>query len=83
MELSEEDQYAMEIIKNLDPETRDKFENGELSVDDLKGLGILKEGDSMDDYGEEGELEQDSEENSEENPEEANKKQKKDDEAEE
>jgi hypothetical protein len=29
------------IINNLDPEMKEKFDNGELSLDDLKGLGLM------------------------------------------
>lgn len=68
----EGEEGLLDTINNLDPETRKKFENGELSMEDLKGLGILADGDeygSEDD--EEGEFE--NEEGSEEN---GNKKQK-------
>ena len=41
------------MIERLDPETRQKFENGELNLDDLKGMGIV----AGSDYGEEGEFE--------------------------
>lgn len=30
-----------EILKNLDPETKEKFEKGELGIDDLKGMGLI------------------------------------------
>ena len=83
----EDDEGLLETIKNLDPETRKKFEAGELSMEDLKGLGILGDaeeyGDSDDlndnEYGseEEGETEQKGDENGS-----AHKKQKKDDETE-
>ena len=49
-----ENQELHEIIKNLDPETKQRFENGELSLDDLKGLG-LAEDESYGDMDEEGE----------------------------
>ena len=72
----EGDEHLLETINNLDPETKKKFEAGELSMDDLRGLGILGEGDQFgeEDYGseEEGELEQ----NGDENEESAHKKQK-------
>ena len=44
-----------ELIKDMDPETRRKFENGDLSLEELEKMGIAT---FADDYGEEGELEQ-------------------------
>jgi len=49
MELMDND-----LLKDLDPETRKKFENGELSLEELEKLGIAT---FDDDYGEEGEFE--------------------------
>ena len=43
------------MINRLDPETKKKFENGELSLDDLRGMGIIPESDYGDE--EEGENE--------------------------
>ena len=43
-----------ELLKDMDPEVRKKFENGELSFEELEKLGIATFGD----YGEEGEHEQ-------------------------
>ena len=37
-----------DVRKRLDPETAEKFDKGEISLEDLKGMGII--GDS-DDYG--------------------------------
>ena len=69
MELMDND-----LLKDLDPETRKKFENGELSLEELEKLGIAT---FDDDYGEEGEFEQDyGDEDSDEGGE---KKQKKED----
>ena len=55
----EHDEELLATINNLDEETRKKFENGELSMDDLKGLGILPADaeDYGDEYDEEGEAE--------------------------
>lgn len=41
-----------EVLKNLDPETRERFEKGEMDVEEMKNLGLFP-----DDYGEEGEAE--------------------------
>jgi hypothetical protein len=57
----EEGEFEQEQMKetsdNLGPDTRKKFENGELSVEDLKGLGLLADSygseDFMDEQGEE------------------------------
>lgn len=46
-----------ELIKNMDPETRRRFENGELSLEELEKMGIATF-DEGEDYGEEGENEQ-------------------------
>ena len=43
-----------ELLKDMDPEIRKKFENGELSLEELEKMGIAT---FDDDYGEEGELE--------------------------
>ena len=75
----EHDDQLLETINNLDPETKKKFEAGELSMDDLKGLGILGDAEEYgdednlgSDYGdEEGEADQNGDENGS-----ANKKQK-------
>ena len=60
------DEMQADVLERLDPETRDKIEKGEISLEDLKGMGII--GDSEDygneQFGEEGEAEVD--ENSEE-----------------
>lgn len=72
--MGEEGEVEMdEILKNLDPETREKFEKGELNEDDLIGMGLIPpiedygvEGDDDElDYGEEGEDEDDDEGSSE------------------
>ena len=47
-----------EIIENLDPETKEKYLNGDMSLEEMKALGLIG---GMDDYGEEGELEMDEE----------------------
>ncbi len=62
-EMDEEGEMEMmdhELIKDMDPETRKRFENGELSLEELQKMGIttFDEGE----YGEEGEVEQDSDE---------------------
>ena len=44
------------MIERLDPETRIKFDKGELSLDDLQGMGLIPESDYGD---EEGEFDQD------------------------
>jgi hypothetical protein len=62
-EMDEEGEMEMmdhELIKDMDPETRRRFENGELSLEELEKMGIATFDDG--EYGEEGELEQDSEE---------------------
>ena len=43
------------LLEKLDPDTRERFEKGEMDEDELKALGILEESDNLD--GEEGELE--------------------------
>ena len=45
-----------DVLARLDPETREKFNNGEISLEDLKGIGIVSE--FSDQYGEEGEAEE-------------------------
>lgn len=45
-----------DVLERLDPETREKFNNGEISLEDLKGMGIVSE--FSDQYGEEGEAEE-------------------------
>ena len=52
--------FDEDILEKLDPETRKKFENGELGVEDLRGMGLIPEGDEYGDEdfaGEEGEEE--------------------------
>ena len=67
-DMNEEGEAEMEeIIKNLDPETREKFEKGELNEEDLKGMGLLPFGDDESygdaDYGDEsGEQDQNGDE---------------------
>lgn len=54
-EMDEEGEMEMmdqEIFQNMDPETRRKFEAGEISLEELEKMGILG---FDDDYGEEGE----------------------------
>jgi hypothetical protein len=46
----------------MDPETKKKFENGEISLEELEKMGIIG---FNDDYGEEGELELDEDEDEE------------------
>ena len=56
-EADEEGELEMmenELLKGMDPEIRKKFENGELSLEELEKMGIANFGD----YGEEGEIEQ-------------------------
>lgn len=52
-ELDLEDEYNNILLK-LDPETRERFENGEMDEEEMRSLGLLN-GDN--DYGEEGENE--------------------------
>ena len=52
-ELDQEDVYT-DILLKLDPETRGRFENGEMDEAEMRALGLLP-GDA--DYGEEGENE--------------------------
>jgi hypothetical protein len=59
------------MLEKLDPETREKYLAGELTLEELEGLGMLP---PMD-YGEEGELEM-GEEEGEDETEEGNKRQK-------
>ena len=59
-DMDEEGEMEMmdnDLLANMDPETRKKFENGEISLEELEKMGIM----AFDDYGEEGELEQDEE----------------------
>ena len=51
----EDDLELQQMLSKLDPEMKQKFENGEFDLDELKGLGLVPESD--DDYGEEGEHE--------------------------
>lgn len=46
-----------EIIKNLDPETREKFEKGEINEDDLIGMGLIPPIEDDEAYGGEDDLE--------------------------
>jgi hypothetical protein len=60
------DLAIQEIIDKLDPDTKKRFEDGEIGIDDLKGLGLIPdddEDDFLEDYGEEGEEEQSGSEN--------------------
>lgn len=68
-----EDDYAQNIIANMDEETKRRFENGELSDGELKEMGLYQS--VTEDYGEEGEFDMDEEEEYEE--EEPRKRQKK------
>lgn len=52
-EMDMEEGKLQEIIANLDPETKKKFEAGELGLEDLKGMGLVD--DSYGDLDEEGE----------------------------
>jgi hypothetical protein len=65
---TENDFRMQEIIDKLDPETRKRFEDGEIGIEDLKGLGLIPDDfeiGSYDEYGsEEGEAEnEESQEN--------------------
>jgi len=57
----ENDIKMQEIIEKLDPETRQRFEDGEIGIEDLKALGLIPQdfdGESYGAYGsEEGEAE--------------------------
>lgn len=61
-----EDEFG-DMLKDLDPETRKKVENGEMGIDELEAMGLLKK---EEDYGSE---------SGEEDQSEGNKRQKKDD----
>ena len=63
-EEGEHEQGLAQLIENLDPETREKFEKGELNEEDLIGLGLIDGEDySFDEAGsEEGEADQSGEE---------------------
>jgi uncharacterized membrane protein len=64
-EMDEEGEMEMmdqEIFQNMDPETKRKFEAGEISLEELEKMGILG---FDDEYGEEGELELDEDEDEE------------------
>jgi|AACY02.9.fsa_nt_gi hypothetical protein len=37
------DEMHEDVLARLDPETREKFNNGEISLEDLKGMGIVSE----------------------------------------
>ena len=74
-ELDEEGEAEQleEIINNLDPETREKFEKGELNEEDLRGMGLIPmagdesygdEDDDEADYGDEEEGEDASDDGS-------------------
>lgn len=39
----ENDFQMQEIIEKLDPDTRKRFEDGEIGIEDLKGLGLIPE----------------------------------------
>ena len=58
---TENDLRMQEIIEKLDPETRKRFEDGEIGIEDLKGLGLIPDDFDIDSYGgygsEEGEAE--------------------------
>ena len=47
-----------EMLQKLDPETREKYLAGELTLEELEGLGLI----APMDYGEEGEMEMEEEE---------------------
>ena len=50
----EEDEQMQAIMDKLDPDTRKRFEAGEIGVEDLKGLGILDPDFKLDDDSEYG-----------------------------
>jgi len=57
-----------DILNRLDPETRERVENGEIDIEELREMGLMPGGDDegdeygdLDDFGEEGELEMDEE----------------------
>ena len=57
-EMDEEGEMELmdnELFANMDPEIRKKFENGEISMEELEKMGIAN---FDDDYGEEGEAEE-------------------------
>lgn len=60
---AENDLRMQEIIDKLDPETRKRFEDGEIGIEDLKGLGLIPDDFDLESYGgygsEEGEAEND------------------------
>lgn len=67
-EYGEEGEYEQlnDILNKLDPETRQRVENGEIDLEELQAMGLLageedgSYGDDQDaDYGEEGEFDQD------------------------
>jgi hypothetical protein len=64
----EGDLRMQEIIDKLDPDTRKRFEEGEIGIEDLKGLGLIPEDFDIEgeSYGDEGAL-YDSEEGEAEN----------------
>jgi len=68
-----EDDLDDMVLKNLDPETKKKFKNGEIGIDELREMGLTE--DDLSDYDEEGEFEMEEGGESEKD-EGANKKQK-------
>jgi hypothetical protein len=56
-DMDEEGEMEMmdnELFANMDPEIRERFEKGEISMEELEKMGIAQ----FDDYGEEGEAEE-------------------------
>ena len=56
-DMDEEGEMEMmdnELFANMDPEIRERFEKGEISMEELEKMGIAQ----FDDYGEEGERNQ-------------------------
>mmetsp|Transcript_11070 Transcript_11070/g.18527 ORF Transcript_11070/g.18527 Transcript_11070/m.18527 type:complete len:90 (+) Transcript_11070:576-845(+) len=56
-EEGENELFDHEILQKLDPETREKYLNGELSMEEMKNLGLIDDFD----FGEEGEFEMEEE----------------------
>lgn len=70
-------------MEKLDPETRKRFEAGEINVDDLKGMGLIPQEFDVDaSYGDIYGSEEGEAENGDPDEEGGNKRQKKDDEGE-
>ena len=66
LEQAVQDEIYADVLARLDPETKEKIDKGEMSLEDLKGMGIIGDSDEYgnEQFGEEGEAEVD--ENSEE-----------------